>query len=114
MTNTGTPKGSKAGTIYEILRRMGIKYVGTQAGRPRFPKEADTAKRFYWRTQHIYQEYHKGSLSRDEAVAKTIEVTNDYGPLIWGQDRSNLISDQDYLEYPRQLYWNESKETNDL
>jgi hypothetical protein len=87
---------------------MGIMYTGTESGRPRFPKEAETAKKFYWRTQDIYQEYREGKLSRDEALAKTIAKTNEYGPLIWGSDRSNI--DKDYSESSKQLYWHQSED----
>ena len=110
MTSIATPERRKAGKIYEILRRLGIKYIGSESGRPKFPEEADIARKFYRETQDIYQEYRQQNLSRDEALAKTIEKTNEYGPLIWGPDRSNIV--EDYSEHPKQLYWKNSKDEN--
>jgi hypothetical protein len=114
MSTDGKLESSKAQTIYEILRRLGIKTVGNDAGRPNFPKESEAAKTFYWRTQRVFGKFWKGEINRDAAITRTLSLTDEYGPLIWGHDRSNLVSAHVFREYPKELRWDEGKAVEEL
>jgi hypothetical protein len=104
-----------ARTIYEILRRLGLKYVGSKYGRPNFPDPGKIVKRFYWQTHgEVYLEFRDGKISRATALSRTTSITNEFGPLIWGANRSSLVAAQKYPEYPKDLYWADSEETRDL
>lgn len=93
--------------IYDILERLGLRTVGNKAGRPSFPPESGTVRSFYWGTQQVFGQFRNGNESRDAALSRTLEILNENGPSIWGADRSNLVTAQDFEDYPKDLRWNE-------
>lgn len=103
--STTTPKKRKSGTIYDILTELGIKFNLPKPGRPTFPEEARIARNFYWALEDVYQEYRKDNLSKDEAEARTVQKTIEYGPSVWGPDRSNISADCSV-----QRYWKNGKD----
>jgi hypothetical protein len=114
MSNDEKLKPKKSENIYDILRRLGFKLIGRDAGRPNF-QDSKTAKTFFWKThKEVYQPFKDGRIGLAAARAKTISIVNEFGPQLWGIDRSNLVSAHENNAYPKDLHWNENEETREL
>lgn len=98
---------SKPKHIYDILEQLGLRTVGSKAGRPKFPRESKLAKPFYWQVQQIFGEFRNGNIMRDIALNRTLDLLNEKGPSIWGADRSDLVDAHFYEGYPKDLHWEE-------
>ncbi|QDS68427.1 hypothetical protein FKW77_010794 [Venturia effusa] len=105
MSEVGNRTLNKPKRIYDILERLGLRTVGTKAGRPKFPPESKIAKSFYWQTQRIFGTFCDRAISRDAALARTLELLDENGPLIWGADRSSLVEAQSFPDFPKDLQW---------
>ncbi|QDS68425.1 hypothetical protein FKW77_010792 [Venturia effusa] len=104
------------GTTYGVIHRLGLKYTPPAVARPSFTAEAQLAKEFWDEMFIVFDNFRRMAIDEPSARRKIYNLVEQYGPRIWGADRSNVVSYPyyDYPEYTRDLYWDEGVEVQQL